>query len=88
VGLCAQGRARFSGWDRCFLAGPGTSILVPREVPHTWQNFTSQLAEAIEVVTPADVEGYFLAALHGPHEAFPMLMKQNGIVTLGPPLSR
>jgi hypothetical protein len=59
-------------------------------VPHTWQNFTDEVAEALKVLTPADMEEDFPEEVIDTLEpaVLEMLMKRHGITTLGPPLSR
>ncbi|HEY2842145.1 MAG TPA: cupin domain-containing protein [Bryobacteraceae bacterium] len=69
-----KGELAFEVGDRCFIAVPGTAVFAPRDVPHTWQNFTGEMAEALEIVTPAAM--------------LETSMTRQGIITLGPPLSR
>jgi mannose-6-phosphate isomerase-like protein (cupin superfamily) len=85
-----KGEFAFEVGDRCFIAVTGTSIFAPREVPHTWQNFTDEVAEALKVLTPADMEEDFPEEVIDTLEpaVLEMLMKRHGITTLGPPLSR
>jgi mannose-6-phosphate isomerase-like protein (cupin superfamily) len=85
-----KGEFAFEVGDRCFIAVAGTSVFAPREVPHTWQNFTGEVAEALKVLTPADIEEDFPEAVIETLEpaVLEMLMKRHGVITLGPPLSR
>jgi len=85
-----KGQLAFEVGDRCFIAVPGTSVFAPREVPHTWQNFTGEVAEALAVLTPADIEEDFPEAVIETLESvvLEILMTRHGIITLGPPLSR
>lgn len=84
-----KGELAFEVGDRCFIAVPGTSVFAPREVPHTWQNFAGEVAEALKVLTPADIEEAFPEVVIETLEpAVQEMMKRYGIITLGPPLSR
>jgi mannose-6-phosphate isomerase-like protein (cupin superfamily) len=84
-----KGEFAFEVGDRCFIAAPGTSVFAPRGVPHTWQNFTGEVAEALEVFTPADIEKDFPESVIETLEpAVLETRKRYGVITLGPPLSR
>lgn len=85
-----SGEFTFQVANERFTAGPGTSVFAPRDIPHTWQNCTDEVAEALVMITPADIEGFFLEAARDPtnQEKFQSLMAEYGIVMLGPPLER
>ncbi len=85
-----QGELTFQVGAERFTAGPGTSVFAPRDVPHTWQNFTTGLVEALGIVTPPQLEEYFLEASRGPFDPAVMeqLNRRFGISVLGPPLAR
>lgn len=82
-----KGEFCFEVGNRCFQAGPGTSIFAPRFVPHTWQNFGTEIAEALVLITPPRLEEFFLQAglLAGPAEV-EQLLSEYGVEVLGPPL--
>jgi quercetin dioxygenase-like cupin family protein len=45
--------------DELIVGGPGTYIVKPRNVPHTFWNPTDLPARALEVISPAGFENYF-----------------------------
>lgn len=54
------GRFRFWCGDEEFDAGPGTCVLLPRGVPHRFQNVGSTEGLLMIAVTPGGFEGFFL----------------------------
>ncbi len=71
-------------------AGPGSSVFAPRGIPHTFQNFTGSPIEALVMITPADLERFFIeasAAQLSPQD-IAALFEPYGMTLLGPPLSR
>jgi mannose-6-phosphate isomerase-like protein (cupin superfamily) len=45
--------------DEIVEGGPGTYIVKPRNVPHTFWNPTDQPARLLEIISPAGFENYF-----------------------------
>jgi mannose-6-phosphate isomerase-like protein (cupin superfamily) len=45
--------------DEIIVGGPGTYIVKPRSVPHTFWNPTDVPARALEIISPAGFENYF-----------------------------
>jgi mannose-6-phosphate isomerase-like protein (cupin superfamily) len=45
--------------DEIVEGGPGTYIIKPRNVPHTFWNPTDQPARLLEIISPAGFENYF-----------------------------
>ncbi|HKP88356.1 MAG TPA: cupin domain-containing protein [Thermoleophilaceae bacterium] len=45
--------------DRDFVAGPGSYVFKPRDVPHTFWNAGPEPAHLIELITPAGFEEFF-----------------------------
>jgi len=82
------GELTFQLDSRRVVAGPGTSILAPREVPHTFQNFGDTTAEVLVMVTPGPLENFFVEAESTPAEQLEALMNSYGMQVLGPPLSK
>ena len=86
-----KGEMTFQVGEEQFTAGPGTSVFGPRNVPHTWQNLTSETVEAIALVTPSRFEGFLmeLARLKpADPAAVQRLCSEYGNVILGPPIAR
>jgi mannose-6-phosphate isomerase-like protein (cupin superfamily) len=84
-----KGEFTFQVGDKRVTAGPGTSVFAPRDVPHTFQNFTEGSIEAVVMVTPAELEHFFIEAASAPlsPEEFGVLFDRYGLVILGPPLA-
>lgn len=84
-----KGEFTFQVGEQRITAGPGTSVFAPRNVPHTFQNFTGDNIEAVAMVTPADLEHFFIEASEGPldPDRLAALFEQYGMVLMGPPLS-
>jgi hypothetical protein len=59
--------------DRDYVAGPGSYVLKPRGIPHTFWNAGPEPAHLIEIISPAGFEHFFaelgeLAATTPPEE--------------------
>jgi quercetin dioxygenase-like cupin family protein len=59
--------------DRDYLAGPGSYVFKPRNIPHTFWNAGPEPARLIEIISPAGFESFFaelgeLAATCPPEE--------------------
>ena len=59
--------------DRDYLAGPGSYVFKPRNIPHTFWNATAEPAHLVEIVAPAGFEEFFarlgeLVATYPPEE--------------------
>lgn len=85
-----KGEFTFRVGSKRLTAGPGTSVFAPLDVPHTWQNCTNDVAEALIMVTPPQFEAFFLEAARGQlsPEELEALLNQYGVIQLGPPIAR
>jgi mannose-6-phosphate isomerase-like protein (cupin superfamily) len=54
-----SGLLRFTVGDRQYDAGPGTLVMVPPGVPHTFANPGDEPAHALTTFTPSDYTRYF-----------------------------
>ncbi len=68
--------------DQIIEAGPGSYIIKPRNIPHTFWNVGPEPARLIEMITPAGFENFFhelgnLAGTAAPHD-FPMRRAELG----------
>src|SRR5690606_6122352 len=54
-----KGELTFEVGGKRIVAGAGTSVFAPREIPHAFRNFTNEVVEALAVVTPSNFEGFF-----------------------------
>ncbi|MEI9971390.1 MAG: cupin domain-containing protein [Ignavibacteriota bacterium] len=86
-----KGEMTFQVGEEQFTAKAGTSVFAPRNIPHTWQNLTTNTVEAIGMVTPARFEGFLMemARLRPTDPAeIQRLCDEYGNVILGPPIAR
>jgi len=88
-----EGRLLFEMDGRQVEGTAGTSVFVPRGVPHTFQNIGASPARLLGVAEPAGLEAFFrdLAEMckQGPPEMAKLgpLFEQHGQELLGPPLA-
>ena len=54
-----EGVLTFQVGDQIIQASPGTTVLQPRQVPHTFWNPGSTPARALDVTRPAGLEAYY-----------------------------
>ena len=95
----ARGQIRFRCGERDFTAGPGTFVLLPRDVPHTFLVEGDEDAVLVGLLSPGGSEGFFAdagqpATTPTPPPGPPDLervarasAKWNTNSTVGPPLS-
>ena len=55
-----DGTGLFWAGDKCWEAGPGDTVFLPRDVPHTYL-FTSDTVDMVTVCTPSGMEDFFRA---------------------------
>ena len=80
-----EGSFRFQLRDDVSAAPAGSLMLVPRGVPHTWQNAGDQPGRLLITFTPAGMERFFDLA-EGDRSAFDRLGSELGMTVVGPPL--
>ena len=86
-----SGHLRVFAGDETLEAPPGSLVLIPKQVPHVFQNTSTEPAKLLVLFTPAGMEGFFegIAALE-PGQANPKVMSEiaagEGMQVLGPPL--
>jgi uncharacterized cupin superfamily protein len=56
-----EGEVGFQIGDRVVVAGPGTLVTKPRDVPHAFWNAGEARARILELISPAGFETYFAA---------------------------
>ena len=54
-----EGDLLFWSEGQTHRAGPGTTIFLPRDVPHTFLNASNAVVRVVLTVTPGGVEGFF-----------------------------
>ncbi|HEX4952057.1 MAG TPA: quercetin 2,3-dioxygenase [Thermoanaerobaculia bacterium] len=55
-----EGEVTFFVGEETYEAGPGSTVFLPRGVPH-WFTLNSETARTLILLTPAGLEGYFRA---------------------------
>ena len=45
--------------EEIFSASAGTSVFLPKGIPHTFRNFGSQRTKSLALLSPAGLEGFF-----------------------------
>jgi len=88
--ICLSGKLQVTLGDEQFELVHGDYLLLPRDVPHTFNNPYDEDARVISVVSPAGLEAYYeaLAALPpGPPDISRIkpIMEQFGLQLQGPP---
>lgn len=75
--------------DAWFVAEPGAFVFIPRGQLHAFVNRAHAPARSLMTITPAGLEGFFLALAgpNAPHDqaSFTALAAEYGLVFLGPP---
>ena len=56
-----EGTFRFWCGEESFVGGPGTSMVLPRNVPHTYRNVGSADGRLLVAVIPGGFENFFIA---------------------------
>jgi quercetin dioxygenase-like cupin family protein len=54
-----EGDYEFTVAGKSFVAGPGTTIFAPRDIPHTYRYLGQKPGRLMCVITPAGFEGFF-----------------------------
>lgn len=80
-----EGRFRFRLRDAITDAPAGSLMLVPRGVPHTWQNAGDEEGRLLITFAPAGMERFFDRA-EGDRAAFEAFGEELGMTVVGPPL--
>jgi quercetin dioxygenase-like cupin family protein len=80
-----EGDVRFQLGDDVHDAPPGSSMYVPRGVPHCFQNAGTTPARLLIVFTPSGMERFF-GLTGGDPDAFRAAAEQVGMEVVGPPL--
>lgn len=88
-----DGRFRVRLEDEVHDAPPGTFVLIPKDVPHTWQNSGDTVGRLHAIFTPAStgMEEFFrefaAATTASTADTFAELAPAAGMRVLGPPLA-
>ena len=83
-----EGEVEFQRGDRRFLAKPGSTVFLSRDVPHTFRNVGTTPSKVLAVIVPANFVGFFedVHALAKPTpEQASEVGKKYGLTFLPPP---
>ncbi|CAM4514755.1 quercetin dioxygenase-like cupin family protein [Paenibacillus endophyticus] len=81
-----EGTFRFQVGDEEFDATPGTSVLVPRGVPHAWANIGANMGRILFIFTPGGIEDFFPEIGRHSLEEIVKIASENDTVIIGPPM--
>ncbi|MDR6550357.1 cupin domain-containing protein [Paenibacillus qinlingensis] len=81
-----DGTFRFQVGDEEFDATPGTSVLVPRGVPHAWANVGPNMGRILFIFTPGGIDGFFPEIGRHSLEEIVKIASENDTVIIGPPM--
>jgi mannose-6-phosphate isomerase-like protein (cupin superfamily) len=83
--VIVEGTARIALGDAIFDAAAGTSITLPRNIPHAWGNASDSPLRMVVICTPGGVEEALrLIAQGGKDIDFLAIAKKSGVQILGP----
>lgn len=94
-----EGRVRFRCGDRELVAGPGSFVFLPRDVPHTFVVEGSEDVHMLTLLTPGGGERFFLDGGREPEgpglpppgppdiEKLKRVAQEYGMEILGPPIA-
>ncbi|MET3849346.1 cupin domain-containing protein [Paenibacillus sp. OAE614] len=81
-----EGTFRFQCGEDEFEATPGTSVVVPRGLPHAWANVGPEIGRILFTFAPGGIDDFFREiGLHSLEEIVG-LAEQNDTLIIGPPL--
>ena len=83
-----DGQMRFWRGDETFVAGPGTVVMLPRRVPHTFRNAGDTSSRIIFNIVPDGLEKFFEwrdEENPSPEEIEKVAREKFGLFYLGPP---
>jgi mannose-6-phosphate isomerase-like protein (cupin superfamily) len=84
--LVLEGTARIARGDGMIDAPAGTTVALPRRVPHAWGNATNSTLRVIVTCWPGGVEAILPLIAHGGDIDVKALGTEFGVRSLGPPL--
>ncbi len=83
-----DGRFLFSLDGKIVEVSPGTTVVVPRNMPHSWRNISDSPGRMMLIFIPGGIDELFeaMASIPTSDPAFPQLAERHGTLVLGPPL--
>ena len=81
-----EGTFRFRCGDEVFEATPGTSVVVPRGVPHAWANVGTEEGRLLFTFAPGGIDDFFPQISQYPLEDIVQLAERYDTWIIGPPM--
>lgn len=81
-----EGTFRFQCGDDEFDVTPGTSVVIPRGVPHAWANIGPDVARIMFTFAPGGVDDFFVKIGQTPPEGWQELSESHDTWIIGPPM--
>lgn len=81
-----EGTFRFQVGDESFDATPGTSVVVPRGVPHAWANIGNETARILFTFAPGGIDDFFPEIGRHSLEEIGEIAAQHDTLIVGPPI--
>ncbi|GMK47465.1 hypothetical protein PghCCS26_45950 [Paenibacillus glycanilyticus] len=81
-----EGSFRFQFGDEDIIANSGTTVSVPRGVPHAWANVGTETGRLLFIFTPGGIDDFFKEISKYSLEAIVGLAAENDTFIMGPPL--
>ncbi|WP_339821285.1 cupin domain-containing protein [Paenibacillus sp. FSL R7-0216] len=81
-----EGTFRFQCGDEDFIATPGTTVTVPRGLPHVWANVGTETGRLLFIFTPGGIDDFFKEISKHSLEAIVDVAADNDTIIMGPPL--
>lgn len=81
-----EGTYRVAVEDKIFDVAPGTSVTVPKGVPHAWRNLSSSPGRLLAIFTPGGFERLVQEVISAPAGNVEELAARYGCLIVGPPI--
>jgi quercetin dioxygenase-like cupin family protein len=85
--LIIEGAYRIAVGEKVFEMSGGDSITLPRGVPHSWRNISSEPGRMVVILTPAGLEQCVQTIRNSPPEKLEAVAASYGCYIVGPPVS-
>jgi mannose-6-phosphate isomerase-like protein (cupin superfamily) len=81
------GSYRIAIGEKVFEASAGASITLPKGVPHSWRNISSEPGRMVVILTPGGFEQCIKTIRNSPPEKLEAVAASYGCYIVGPPVS-
>ncbi len=84
--IVLEGAYRFACGERKFDTAPGTSLTVPKSVPHAWRNISDRSGRLLCAFTPGGFEKLVQEVIDAPADKVLEVAARHGCIIVGPPI--